>query len=56
MSEVLRVVVSRAELAPLRGKPDPVVVRGITLAPKHGVPVRVERVHARERAPALAAA
>jgi cytochrome P450 len=39
--EVLRVIFGRAELAPLRPEPDPVVLRGITLAPKHGVPVRV---------------
>jgi cytochrome P450 len=41
MSEVLRVVVSRVELESLRAEPDPVVLRGITLAPRHGVPVRV---------------
>ncbi|HEX8065237.1 MAG TPA: cytochrome P450 [Thermoleophilaceae bacterium] len=41
MSEVLRVVATRVELAPVRPEPDPVVLRGITLAPKHGVPVRV---------------
>ena len=41
MVEVLRVVFARAELAPLRAEPDPVVLRGITLVPKHGVPVRV---------------
>jgi cytochrome P450 len=41
MSEVLRVVASKVELEPLRAEPDPVVLRGITLAPKHGVPVRV---------------
>jgi len=29
------------ELAPLRDEPDPVVLSGITVAPKHGVPVRV---------------
>jgi hypothetical protein len=29
------------ELEPLRDEPDPVVLKGITLAPKHGVPVRV---------------
>jgi cytochrome P450 len=39
--EVLRVVFGRVELAPLRDEPDPVVLRGITLVPKHGVPVRV---------------
>jgi cytochrome P450 len=41
MSEVLRVIASQVELEPLRDEPDPVVLRGITLAPKHGVPVRV---------------
>ena len=41
IAEVLKVVFARAELAPLRPDPDPVVLRGITLAPKHGVPVRV---------------
>jgi cytochrome P450 len=41
MSEVLRVVAERVELEPERDEPDPVVLRGITLAPKHGVPVRV---------------
>jgi cytochrome P450 family 135 len=41
MSEVLRAVASRVELEPVRDEPDPVVLRGITLAPKHGVPVRV---------------
>ncbi|HKP89012.1 MAG TPA: cytochrome P450 [Thermoleophilaceae bacterium] len=43
MSEVLRVVVSGVDLAPLSDEPDPVVLRGITVAPKHGVRVRVER-------------
>jgi cytochrome P450 family 135 len=54
MAEVLRVAVSRAELRPLRERPDPVVLRGITLAPKHGVQVAVERVVPAER-PAVAA-
>jgi cytochrome P450 len=44
MAEVLRVAVPAVELAPLRAQPDPVVLRGITLAPKHGVRVRVGRV------------
>jgi cytochrome P450 len=43
MAEVLRVAVPRVELRPVREEPDPVVLRGITLAPKHGVPVTVER-------------
>jgi cytochrome P450 len=44
MAEVLRVAVTRAELAPLRAEPDPVVLSGITLAPQHGVRVRVGSV------------
>jgi cytochrome P450 len=57
MAEVLRVVVPRAELRPLGGAPDPVVVRGITLAPKHGVRVRVHSVRpALASEPAAAAA
>jgi len=43
MAEVLRVAVRSVELAPVRAKPDPVVLRGITLAPKHGVEVAVQR-------------
>jgi hypothetical protein len=38
---VLRVAVSGVELRALRERPDPVVMRGITLAPQHGVPVEV---------------
>jgi cytochrome P450 family 135 len=45
MTEVLREVASRVELSPLRPEPDPVILRGITLAPKHGVPVRVVSRH-----------
>jgi cytochrome P450 family 135 len=41
MAEVLRVGVTALELQPVRERPDPVVLRGITLAPKHGVEVRV---------------
>jgi cytochrome P450 len=44
MAEVLRVVVQRAELQPERPRLDPVVLRGVTLAPRHGVPVRVTRI------------
>jgi cytochrome P450 len=39
MVEVLRVAVPAVRLRPLRDRPDPVVLRGITLAPKHGVEV-----------------
>ncbi|MFN8150618.1 MAG: cytochrome P450 [Solirubrobacterales bacterium] len=44
MAEVIRAVVSRAELEPVRSEPDPVVVRGITLVPRHGAEVRVTRL------------
>jgi cytochrome P450 len=44
MAEVLRVAIPRVDLRPLGDHPDPVVLRGITLAPKHGVRVAVERV------------
>jgi cytochrome P450 len=43
IAEVLRVAIPRVELRPLRAQPDPVVLRGITLAPKHGVAVTVQR-------------
>jgi len=55
MAEVLRVAVPRVELRPVRAEPDPVVLRGITLAPKHGVRVTVERTLP-VAAPAVAAA
>jgi cytochrome P450 len=42
MAEVIRVVVSRVELRPLRPKPEPVVLRGITLAPRYGTPFGVQ--------------
>ena len=54
MAEVLRVTVPRVELRPLREHADPVVLRGVTLAPKHGVPVAVERVTAGVRRPVAA--
>jgi cytochrome P450 family 135 len=53
MVEVLRTVVESVELRPLREKPDPVVIRGITLAPSKGVEVRVERRLAAEGSPSL---
>jgi cytochrome P450 len=44
MAEVIRAVVERVELVPARPQPDPVVLRGITLVPRHGAPVVVRRV------------
>jgi len=41
MAEVLRVVLSRVELRPIREEPDPVVMRGITLVPRYGTQVAV---------------
>jgi cytochrome P450 len=57
MVEVLRVVLARADLRPVRPHADPVVLRGITLAPRHGVPVTVTAVRpgSVERAPTEAA-
>src|SRR3954470_484192 len=43
MSEVLRMIVSSVDLELERDEPEPVVLRGITMAPKSGVPVRVVR-------------
>ncbi|HZV74875.1 MAG TPA: cytochrome P450, partial [Conexibacter sp.] len=43
MAEVIRTVVTRAELRAVRPEPDPVVMRGITLVPRHGTPVEVVR-------------
>jgi cytochrome P450 len=43
MAEVIRVVCERVELEAVRPELDPVVLRGITLAPKHGAEVRVTR-------------
>jgi cytochrome P450 len=41
MAEVIRVVISHIDLKPVRTEPDPVVMRGITLVPRHGTPVAV---------------
>ena len=41
MAEVIRAVVAAVDLEPLRAERDPVVIRGITMVPKHGTPVRV---------------
>jgi cytochrome P450 family 135 len=43
MAEVIRSVLGRVELEPVRSEPEPVVLRGITLAPRYGTPVRVVR-------------
>ncbi len=46
MAEVIRAVVTRVDLEPLRPELDPVVIRGITMVPRHGTPVRVRSVSA----------
>jgi cytochrome P450 len=43
MAEVIRIVLETVELEPARAAADPVVMRGITLVPRYGVPVRVSR-------------
>jgi cytochrome P450 family 135 len=57
MAEVIRVVCEWVELDAVRPEPDPIVLKNITLAPKHGAPVRVMRRLAPTRAapPAVAA-
>jgi cytochrome P450 len=55
MAEVLRTVLPTVELEPVRPAREPVVLRGITLVPRHGTPVTVRRATRPERArPALA--
>jgi cytochrome P450 len=44
MAEVIRTVVQRVDLRPVRADPDPVVLRGVTLVPRHGTRVRVARL------------
>ncbi|HET6831194.1 MAG TPA: cytochrome P450 [Solirubrobacterales bacterium] len=57
MAEVIRTVVSRVGLEPERADREPVVMRGITLVPRHGTPVTVRRVKpARAGRKAVAAA
>jgi cytochrome P450 len=43
MAEALRVIVPRVDLGLVNPEPDPIVLRGITVAAKHGVRVRVLR-------------
>jgi cytochrome P450 family 135 len=43
MAEVIRGVVQEVDLETVRDEPDPVVLKGITLAPKYGTRVRVRR-------------
>jgi cytochrome P450 family 135 len=42
MIEVLRVIVPAVELRPKRDRLDPVVLKGVTLTPRYGVPVEVK--------------
>ncbi len=44
IAEVIRAIVPRVDLQPTRDEPEPVVMRGITLVPRHGTPVVVQRV------------
>ena len=42
MAEVIRIVTESVELRAVRPEPDPVVLRGITLVPRHGTPIVVQ--------------
>ena len=42
MAEVLRTVVTHVDWRPVRAKPEAVVMRGVTLVPRHGTPIVVE--------------
>lgn len=48
MAEVIRAVVSCVDLQPTRPDPESVVMRGITLVPKHGTPVVVGRTDGKQ--------
>jgi cytochrome P450 len=48
MAEVIRAVVSRVDLEPIRPEREPVVMRGVTLVPKHGAPVVVRTLDSGE--------
>jgi cytochrome P450 len=50
MAEVIRTVVSRVDIEPTRPDRESVVMRGITLVPRHGTPVQVRRVSGRRAA------
>jgi cytochrome P450 family 135 len=56
MAEVLRVAIPAVELRPVRQRPDRVVLRGVTLAPSHGVEVEVARVRRPQGRPLAAVA
>jgi cytochrome P450 len=56
IAEVIRAVVAAVDLDPLRPELDPVVIRGITMVPKHGTPVRVRTATPASRAPEPVAA
>jgi cytochrome P450 len=56
MAEVLRIAIPALDLRPVRQRPDPVVLRNVTLAPRHGVEVEVSRVRQPRRRPLTAVA
>jgi cytochrome P450 len=55
MAEVLRIAVMAVDLRPTRPDPDPIVLRNITLAPKHGVQVDVVGLRSGAPEPSYAA-
>jgi cytochrome P450 len=43
MAEVIRTIITNVDLELVRPEPDPIVIRGVTLVPRHGTPVLVRR-------------
>jgi cytochrome P450 len=56
MAEVIRAVVTRVDLQPTRPEADPIVMRGVTLVPRHGTHVTVKQLAAPPTTPAPAQA
>ena len=53
MAEVIRTVITRVDLQPTRPESDPIVMRGITLVPRHGTRVTVQQIATARTATAL---
>jgi cytochrome P450 len=56
MAEVLRIAIPSLDLRPVRDRPDHVVLRNVTLAPRRGVEVEVARVRGAQGRPLAAVA
>jgi cytochrome P450 len=56
MAEVLRVAIPAVDLRPVRERPDSVILRNVTLAPRRGVEVEIARVRKAQSRPLAPAA